>query len=68
MDDYTTGKMLGALAYQAASEDQKAIIAFGMVPIEMARAHDAVGGEIGRGFAVGLMRAAKMPGGRGMVC
>lgn len=68
MNDYEQGIKLGVLAYiEKATDDHKTLIAFGMVPKELADEYEALDGELGRGFSVGLMRAASAPGGKGMV-
>lgn len=62
------GEINGIEAYAKATDDQKAIIAFGMTPIELFPVNCAYGGRAAHpqwrtGFAIGLMTAARMNGG-----
>jgi len=62
------GEINGIEAYAAATDQQKGIIAFGMTPVDMFPAACAYGGQAQhhawkKGFALGLMTAAKMNGG-----
>ena len=58
------GEINGIEAYAKATDDQKAIIAFGMTPVELFPETCEYGGVADhhawkKGFALGLMRAAK---------
>ena len=62
------GEINGIEAYAKATDQQKGIIAFGMTPVELFPAACAYGGKAQhhawkKGFALGLMTAAKKNGG-----
>ena len=62
------GEINGIEAYDKATDQQKGIIAFGMTPVELFPAACAYGGKAQhhawkKGFALGLMTAAKKNGG-----
>jgi hypothetical protein len=62
------GKLNGLEAYAQATDQQKGIIAFGMTPIELFPETCEYNGKTGhpawkKGFALGLMTAAKRNGG-----
>ena len=62
------GEINGIEAYETATDQQKGIIAFGMTPVELFPDACAYGGKAQhhawkKGFALGLMTAAKKNGG-----
>ena len=62
------GKLNGLEAYAQATDQQKGIVAFGMTPIELFPVACEYGGKANhhawqKGFALGLMTAAKRNGG-----
>ena len=66
--EYEMGRQLGRAAYTEATDDQKTLIAFGMIDKTLIDQYGIKDGDEGQGFAVGLMEAATTPGGKGMVC
>ena len=65
MSEFETAKATGERVYPDLTEDQQAIVAFGMVPAEVADEHGAGDGastDYVRGFSVGLYAAAKARG------
>ena len=62
------GELNGLEAYDKATDQQKGIIAFGMTPVELIPVACEYNGKAGhpawkKGFALGLMKAAKRNGG-----
>jgi len=55
------GRSMGYAAYKTLDEKHKAIIAFGMTPVEV-MPEEGCGKEYRKGFVLGLMDAAKAAG------
>lgn len=63
----TLGKIEGLEAYETTTADQRAIIAFGMTPVELFPEESFYGAKVEhpayrKGFTLGLMQAAKTIG------
>jgi len=55
------GRSMGCVAYRNLDDKQKAIIAFGMTPVEV-MPEEGCGEDYRKGFVLGLMDAAKAAG------